>query len=157
MSVVLYCIVLDVLGQWHLAHYQPWQHKLQPHSQNHSKITSGLDLFFETICIVFIRGFVWFQLGINWTCFSSKCPSWSYIVRRFKNCSFETDNLSREKYSEITIVQNEQIQRYKFTLAAEIQKASSASVHYRNFSSRFYFELERFLHIFQNPKYANFG
>ena len=52
-------------------------------------------------------------------------------------------------------VQNEQIQGYKFTLAAEIQKASSASVHHRNFSSRFYFELERFLHVFQNPKYAN--
>ena len=73
----------------------------------------GLDLFVETICIVFIRRFTWFQFGSNWTCFSSKCPSWSYIVKRFKNCSFGTDNLSREKYSEITFVQNEQIQRYK--------------------------------------------
>ena len=103
-----------------------------------------------------LGGFTWFQLGSNWMCFSSKCPSWSYIVRRFKNCSFGTDNLSREKYSEITIFQNEQIHRYKFTLAAEIQKASSASVRHQNFSSRFYFELERFLHTFQNPKYANF-
>ena len=121
------------------------------------KLLSDWILFVETICIVFIRGFTWFQFGSNWMCFSSKCPPWSHTARQFKNCSFGSDNLSREKYSEITFVQNEQIQRHKFTLAAEIQKASSASVYHRNFSSRFYLELERFLHVFQNPKYANFA
>ena len=32
--------------------------------------------------------------------------SWSYIVGWFKNCSFRTDNLSRNKFSEIMIIQN---------------------------------------------------
>ena len=45
--------------------------------------------------------------------------------------------------------------KYK-DLQPKYKKASSASAHHRNFSSRFYFELERFLHISQNPKYANF-